>query len=134
LAELKRLSGQVNVTVHDRAQESQVFDIKIQMSGSILSLKYGMTGVKEQKRLLHHAQTVATRKAWSHYKDMIRGGFPLSEFTSSEKEEILKNGHISSHHADFVHEPEDFPIFADDPLNVHFVRKSKSQRNERNRN
>ena len=116
LAELKRLSGQVNVTVHDRSQESQVFDIKIQMSGSTLSLRYGVTGAKEQKRLLHHAQSVATRRAWSHVKDAIRGGFPVSEFSAAEKEEILKNGHVASNHADFVHEPEDYPIFADDQI------------------
>lgn len=128
LAELKRLGGQINVTVHDRSSESQMIDLKIQMSGSILSVKYGMAGAKEQKRLIHHAQTVATRKAWAYYKELIRGGFPVPEFSPAEKEEILKNGHLSSYHAEFIHDPEEITIFADDPLNIHFVKKSKTQR------
>ncbi|CAG7727590.1 unnamed protein product [Allacma fusca] len=134
LAELQRLGGQVNVTVHDRSSENQMVDLRIQMSGATISVKYGMSGSRELNRLIHHAKSVAVRKAWTNIKDQIRTGFPVLEFSASEKEEIAKNLHLNSHHTEFTHNPEDFPFFADDPLNIRVTKKTKSQRNRSNPN
>lgn len=138
LADLKRLEGLINVTVHDRSEEKtkgdQTIELRIHLSGAVIFLKYGTTGLKEEARLLHHAKAVATRKAWGLIKDSISLGIPNLEFTSGERESILKNGHLSSHHTNFLHDPEKFPIFAEDPRNIRFVKKSKSQRNRNSNN
>jgi len=138
LADLKRLEGLVNVTVHDKSEEKakgdQTIELKIHLSGALIFLKYGTVGAKEETRLLHHARSMATKKAWALIKDSLTLGIPNSEFTSGEREGILKNGHLSSHHPDFTHDPEKFPIFADDPLNVRFLKKSKSPRNRNSNN
>ena len=141
LADLKRLGGQ-NVSVNDGSEDGnsknkggeQTIELKIPMSGAILFLKYGTTGSREETRLNHHAKSIAQRKAWGNIKELIRSGLPTPEFTSNEKEEILKNGHIPSHHPEFTHDPHKFPNFADDPLNVRFLKKTKSQRNRSSSN
>jgi len=104
-------------------------DLKIQMSGATISVKYGMTGSRETNRLIHHAKSLAIRKAWINIKDQILLGLPVLEFSASEKEEIVKNQHLNSHHVEFIHDPEQFPRFSDDPFNVRFSKKTKSQRN-----
>jgi len=130
LADLKRLSGQVNVTVHDQSTENQMIHLKISMYGVIISVRYGLTGPREESRLIHHAKGSASRKAWANVKELIRVGFPVLEFTSSERAEILQNGHLTSYHHEFIHDPDDFPFFSDDPLNVRIVKKSKTQRSK----
>lgn len=126
LAELKRLSGKLNVTVHDQSAENQMIHLRIPMSGAMISVRYGLGGSKEESRLIHHAKVVAGRKAWANIKELIRSGFPVPEFSATEKEHILKNGHLNPHHYDYTHDPEKFPMFADDPMNIHVVKKSKS--------
>lgn len=37
--QLKRIGGQVNVTVHDQSTESQMIHVKIAMSGAVISGK-----------------------------------------------------------------------------------------------
>lgn len=65
-------------------------------------------------------------------KELIAAGFPVPEFTIAEKEDILTNGHLPTHHHEFVHDPDEIPFFADDPLNVRIIKKSKSQRSRNN--
>lgn len=130
LAELKRIGGQVNVTVHDQSAESEVIHVRIAMSGALISLKYGLSGSREEARLIHHAKAVAGRRAWLKVKELLTSGFPL-DFSPPEKEEILKTGHLASHHHEFTHAPEEQPFFADDPLNVKLTKKGGKGRGGR---
>jgi hypothetical protein len=134
LAELKRIGSQVNVTVHDQSAESQMIHVKIAMSGAIISVRYGLTGSREEARIIHHAKGSALKKAWLNVKELIRDGFPVLEFSPQEKEEIVKNNHLSSHHHEFTHDPDEHTFFADDPLNVKIIKKSKIGRSRTTNN
>ncbi|KAG8234383.1 hypothetical protein J437_LFUL015147, partial [Ladona fulva] len=90
VAQLRRLGGQLNVTLHERDATSpsptslsssgsssgseRAVDLKIHGAGAVVNVRYGTTPEREVTRLLHHAKNAAVRKAWQRELELLRAG------------------------------------------------------------
>lgn len=138
--QLKRMQGQVNTTFHEISKENgsgnNYLDVKIHGSNAVINLRYGTTAEKEKQRLLHHARLSAVRKAWHREKEFMRNGFSGSiEWSTSEIDEIQKQGSASNYECEYVHDIQTYPELAEDPFNIQFIKKQpdKSKRRRRKR-
>ncbi|PSN55675.1 Teneurin-a [Blattella germanica] len=133
--QLKRLGGQVNTTFHEKDATSgeapvgsgggKVADLKLHGAGAVVNLRYGTTPEREKQRLLHHAKSIAVRKAWHREKEALRNGFAGSiDWSATEMDEILKVGYASSYDGEYVHDVRRYPELAEDPFNIRFVKKA----------
>ncbi|XP_037803536.1 teneurin-a-like [Penaeus monodon] len=145
MTQLNRLGGEVNITVHepsasaplqaDEEKNDNFVDVKLHSAWAVVHIRYGTTVVQEKKRLLKHAKKVAIRRAWSEERERLSSGLPGSvEWSSSETEELLSRGSVSSYTAKYLYPPEEYPALLDDPTNVRFFRNTKrTRRNSKTR-
>ena len=78
---------------------------------------------------------LAVRRAWAEERDRLNSGLPGTvEWSSSETEELLSRGSVSSYTARYLHPPETYPALLDDPTNVRFFKDTKrTRRNSKTR-
>lgn len=78
---------------------------------------------------------LAIRRAWAEERDRLSAGLPGTvEWSSSETEELLSRGSVSSYTARYLHPPETYPALLDDPTNVRFFKDTKrTRRNSKTR-
>ncbi|XP_046395629.1 teneurin-a isoform X3 [Ischnura elegans] len=84
VSQLRRLGGQLNVTLHERdapspstsssSSSEKAMDLKIHGAGAVVNVRYGTTPEREVTRLLHHAKNAAVRKAWQRELELLRAG------------------------------------------------------------
>ncbi|XP_034947958.1 teneurin-a isoform X2 [Chelonus insularis] len=133
--ELKRLGGQVNTTFHGNENGSgNIVDVKIHGASYVVNLRYGTTAEKEKQRLLHHAKSTATRKAWHREREALRAKTPTSiEWMAAEQEEIENHGSASNYECEYIHDPQLYPELAEDPYNIKFVKKAANPSTKKRR-
>ncbi|XP_069941027.1 teneurin-a isoform X3 [Cherax quadricarinatus] len=145
MTQLNRLGGEVNITIHEPSSSQPLtpteegsdkfVDVKLHSASAVIHIRYGTTILQEKKRLLRHAKKVAIRRAWSEERDRLSSGLPGTvEWSSSETEELLSRGAVSSYTARYLHPPETYPALLDDPTNVRFFKDTKrTRRNSKTR-
>ncbi|XP_012287191.1 teneurin-a isoform X2 [Orussus abietinus] len=135
--QLKRLGGQVNTTFHESENgsgSSSLIDAKIHTPSAVVNLRYGTTAEKEKQRLLHHAKSVAIRKAWHREKEALKTNVLTTiEWMVVEQDEILKAGSASNYEGEYIHDAQVYPELAEDPYNIRFVKKFADPANKKRR-
>ena len=78
---------------------------------------------------------MANRRAWSEERERVSAGLPGTiEWSSSEAEELINKGAVSSYTARYLHPPETYPQLLDDPTNIRFFKDTKrTRRNSKSR-
>ncbi|KAK8385757.1 hypothetical protein O3P69_016491 [Scylla paramamosain] len=145
MTQLHRLGGEVNITAHESSNSQPLtpsdegtdkfVDVKLHSASAVIHIRYGTTIQQEKKRLLRHAKKLAVRRAWAEERERLSSGLPGTvEWSSSETEELLSRGSVSSYTARYLHPPETYPALLDDPTNVRFFKDTKrTRRNSKTR-
>lgn len=129
--ELKRLGGMFNTSTHEIIDHGGSLGKELHLHGpdAIVTIKYGVDPVEEQKRLLKHAHKRAVERAWELEKQLVAAGFQgRGEWSEEEKEELISHGDVDGWIGTDIHSIHKYPELADDPGNVAFKRDSKRKR------
>lgn len=123
--DLKRLSGQFNITlVENAAEQGGGSELRLANSDLAVSINYGVEVEVVRQRILRLSHRRAVEAAWLREKHLVESGLPgqQMEWSVEERVELLKNGRVDGFVGADLHSIYDYPQLADDASNIVFRR------------
>jgi len=124
MAALRRLGPNVNMTMHDTIDTGSK-EIKIATGHGNFVLIYGTDLASESDLLWRHSIKLAARRAW-HREQILarRGGVNTFLMTSSELEQLSRDGHLPNYRPELQQSLWNYPLLADDPTTMRFRKRN----------
>jgi len=124
MATLRRLGPSVNLTLHETLDTGSK-EIKISSAHGNLVLIYGTDRLSETQLLWRRSMKVALRRAW-HREQMLarRGGINSWTLTSSEMDQLARDGHLPAYRPELQQTLLSYPLLADDPTAMTFRKRN----------
>ena len=123
MAALRRLGPNVNMSMHD--SQTGTKEIKIATGHGNFVLIYGTDLVSETDLLWRHSIKLAARRAW--HRELIlarRKGVNTFLMTSSELEELSRDGQLPNYRPELQQSLWNYPLLADDPTTMRFRKRN----------
>ena len=123
MAALRRLGPNVNMSMHD--SQTGTKEIKIATGLGNFVLFYLTDLVSETDLLWRHSIKLAARRAW-HREQILarRGGVNTFLMTSSELEQLSRDGHLPNYRPELQQSLWNYPLLADDPTTMRFRKRN----------
>ena len=137
--DLKRLSGQFNVTLTENgAEQGGGSELRLANSEVAVSVSYGVDVETARQRVLRQSHRRAVESAWLREKQLVESGLPGQQvdWSVEERLELLTNGRVDGFEGADLHSIYDYPQLADDASNIVFRRddaKRKRRKSHRSR-
>ena len=131
--DLKRLSGQFNITLIENASEQGGgSELRLADADLSVSISYGVDVEAARQRILRSSHRRAVELAWLREKHLVESGLPGQQvdWSVEERVELLTNGRVDGFVGSDLHSIYDYPQLADDASNI-ILRRDDTKRKRR---
>jgi len=133
--DLKRLSGQFNITlIENGAEQGGGTELRVSSAELAISITYGVDADTARQRVLRQSHRRAVESAWLREKQLVESGLPGQQvdWSIEERVELLTNGRVNGFIGSDLHSVYEYPQLADDASNIVF-RRDEAKRKRRNK-